>query len=31
MTQIKNLFNKGDRRQIKDQRFLVTAKETPEQ
>jgi hypothetical protein len=30
-TQIKNiLFDRGDRRLIKDRRFLVTAKETPE-
>lgn len=30
MTQIKKMFNKGDRRLIKDRRFLVTAKKTQE-
>jgi len=30
MTQIKNMFDKGDRRLIKDRRFLVTAKKTLE-
>lgn len=30
MTQIKSLFDRGDRRRIKDQRCLVAAKKTPE-